>query len=186
MNPLIMFLGIPIILNLVGFIVASVNYRLYHTTPDKQIDWAVTVVCFLGGALGILISTLMFEPSYKKSVLMSRVFLAVCLVIQLSVFFWILGFGIQTNVLLLLLLFPYLIIINIIAFIAYGVDKKRASNGKFRLRNVFLLGLAFIGGTVGALLAMRLFNHKVNKKYYTCGVPLMMIMHLVVFVLLIL
>lgn len=42
------------------------------------------------------------------------------------------------------------------------------------------MGLAFVGGELGGLLAMKLFNHKTSKDYFTVGLPLMFIMHIVV------
>ena len=73
----------------------------------------------------------------------------------------------------------YLVAINLIAFVVYGVDKRAAIKGRFRVRVATLLGLAFIGGSVGALLGMYLFRHKTKKPQFTIGVPLMLALHLV-------
>ena len=43
-----------------------------------------------------------------------------------------------------------------------------------------LLGLAFIGGSVGALIGMYGFHHKTKKAYFTVGVPLILLMQVVV------
>ena len=181
MAPLIIILLVyPIVINIIGFIVSAIHY---HSKRLKDFDISVILVCLFGGALGIMISTLFFEKEIVKDNLMSRVFLAVCLVIQLSIVFWIIGLGLNSNLFVLIILFPYLVIINIITFIVFGIDKKRAEEEKWRLKNKLLLGLAFIGGTVGALAAMRVFHHKTFKNYYTWGIPLMMLMHLVLFLL---
>ena len=42
-----------------------------------------------------------------------------------------------------------------------------------------MLLLAFLGGTVGALLAMYVFRHKTNKDYFAVGVPMILVTHLV-------
>ena len=49
----------------------------------------------------------------------------------------------------------YLIIINVIAFLAYGIDKYKAKREQWRIPEATLIGLAVIGGSVGALLGMR-------------------------------
>lgn len=73
----------------------------------------------------------------------------------------------------------YLVAINLITFIVYGVDKRAAIKGKFRVRVATLLGLAFIGGSLGALFAMYLFRHKTKKLQFTIFVPLMLVLHIV-------
>ena len=65
-------------------------------------------------------------------------------------------------------LWSYLICINIITIAVYGIDKRSAVRGKWRIRVSTLLGL------VGALLGMHLFHHKTRKKKFTIGVPLML------------
>lgn len=57
----------------------------------------------------------------------------------------------------------YLAVINFIAFAAYAVDKVNAAEHRSRIRIVTLLGLAFIGGSIGSLLAMYLLRHKTKK-----------------------
>lgn len=203
-----------IAINVIGFIVSAINYALYHKTIDKQIDKVVTVVCLLGGSGGILISTLLFERALKKDVMMSRVFLIVCLVIQVIVVLLIVGvripafsglhsslqekwnslfdtsnrvfsgigsfFGAMISFFSKKWVWVYLIIVNLLTFAVYAVDKINAIEHRSRIRIVTLLGLAFIGGTVGALLAMYILRHKTQKDYFTWGVPLIMIMHVFV------
>lgn len=78
------------------------------------------------------------------------------------------------------ILLIYLAVINFIAFVAYAVDKVNAAKHRSRIKIVTLLGLAFVGGSVGSLLAMYLLRHKTRKDYFTVGVPLIMIMQVVV------
>ncbi len=59
----------------------------------------------------------------------------------------------------------YLIIINIISFICYGIDKYRSIKNKFRISEKSLFILSFLGGMIGSIIGMRLFHHK-TKKYY--------------------
>ena len=61
----------------------------------------------------------------------------------------------------------YLIIINITAWLAYGLDKWKAKAGKWRIPERTLLFLALIGGSVGALAGMFLFHHKTKSRSFT-------------------
>lgn len=78
-----------------------------------------------------------------------------------------------------------LLIINIITFAAFGLDKSKAKHGEWRISEMFLFLLAIAGGSVGALMAMNLFHHKTCKPRFAIGVPLILILQLagVVFLL---
>ena len=75
----------------------------------------------------------------------------------------------------------YLIAINLITFIVFGIDKRAAIKKRSRIRVVTLLLLSFIGGSLGGLLAMYLFRHKTKKLLFTILVPLMLILHIAAF-----
>ncbi|WP_228446366.1 DUF1294 domain-containing protein [Chryseobacterium sp. 18068] len=55
---------------------------------------------------------------------------------------------------------------NLIAFTVFGLDKWKATHHKRRFSEFSLLILTFFGGTVGAILAMMIFRHKVSKKSF--------------------
>lgn len=78
------------------------------------------------------------------------------------------------------ILFKYLLVINILTFIFYGIDKQKAIHNKWRIKEATLLGLSFIGGSVGALLGMFIFHHKTKKPRFKFGVPAMLIIHLII------
>ena len=61
------------------------------------------------------------------------------------------------------LLFAWLIAISLVTFFTYGYDKAAARSGQLRVPERILTGLAFIGGTAGALAGMRAFHHKTSK-----------------------
>ncbi len=63
-------------------------------------------------------------------------------------------------------LLSWLIGINIVTFLTYGCDKTIAGSGRTRVPERVLLGLALMGGTVGAWLGMRLFHHKTAKESF--------------------
>ncbi|MCF7930207.1 MAG: DUF1294 domain-containing protein [Acholeplasmataceae bacterium] len=73
-------------------------------------------------------------------------------------------------------LIAYLIIINIISFFLYGLDKKKAEKGKWRIKETTLLLFSLIGGGVGSILGMRFFRHKTQKNKFKFGVPILTIM----------
>ncbi len=76
----------------------------------------------------------------------------------------------------------YLIIINIISFLMFYIDKRKAKKHLWRIPEATLLFFAFIGGSFGAFIAMRLFRHKTkHAKFYVC-VPLFMIIHIIIIV----
>lgn len=79
------------------------------------------------------------------------------------------------------IIYAYFIIINIIAFAVYGLDKKRAIAEEWRIPEATLLTLAAVGGSIGALFGMQTFHHKTRKPKFRYGVPLMMFLHLGIF-----
>lgn len=72
----------------------------------------------------------------------------------------------------------YLIIINIIAFIAMYIDKKRAKIGKWRIKEYTLFILALIGGSIGAIAGMYTFRHKTKKARFVIGFPAILIIQI--------
>ena len=187
----IMHLGVfeiyLIVINVVGFILFAINTWLYNNTAEGEIDSALTIVALLGGSLGIIISICIFDFKAEKGNMMSRVFVASVFVIQIVIYLIVKGF-IKTELTIAFWNFfrqhkyilGYLVIMNVIAFIAYAIDKYNAIEHRSRIRNVSLLALAFLGGSIGALLSMYTFRHKTSKDYYTVGVPLILIMQIVV------
>ena len=58
-----------------------------------------------------------------------------------------------------------------IAFVLYGVDKRRAIKDKWRIPEATLIGLAALGGGIGAFLGMITWHHKTKKWKYRILVP---------------
>ena len=176
-----------IAVNIVGFVLYLINTALYAYTADKQIDAALTITSIIGGSLGILIAILIVDPKAVKGNMTSRVFIACVFVIQVIILLMLYG-HLDSNITVAFwdyldankLLAVYLIVINIITLVAFGIDKIAAIEHDTRIRIVTLLGLAFIGGSIGALIGMYAFNHKTKKDYFTVGVPLIIIMQIVI------
>lgn len=70
----------------------------------------------------------------------------------------------------------YLVAINVIAFIAYGVDKLRAIKGWWRIPESTLLLLAAIGGSLGAWAGMYVFRHKTKHLKFVLGIPTILLL----------
>lgn len=61
----------------------------------------------------------------------------------------------------------YAVAINLIAFVAFGIDKSLAEAGRWRVSEATLLGWAFLGGTPGAYAGRALFRHKTRKQPFS-------------------
>ena len=84
---------------------------------------------------------------------------------------------------LCLLLSVYVVAINLIAFILYGIDKKRAIQGKWRVSEKTLLLIAASGGSIGALAGMQVFRHKTKHWKFKVLNPLFLLIHIAVVLL---
>ena len=69
----------------------------------------------------------------------------------------------------------YLIVINVVTFLVYGIDKLKARQGSWRISEATLLMLAVIGGSIGALLGMKVWHHKKMHKKFKYGLPLILL-----------
>ena len=72
----------------------------------------------------------------------------------------------------------YLVTINVVTFFMYGIDKWKAKKSKMRIRETALLGLAVLGGSIGAWLGMKVWHHKTLHKKFRYGVPSIIIIQL--------
>lgn len=74
----------------------------------------------------------------------------------------------------------YIILINIIAFLAMYIDKRKAKKGKRRIPEKTLFVLVGLGGGIGGILAMYLFRHKTKKTRFVIGFPAILIFEVLV------
>ena len=72
----------------------------------------------------------------------------------------------------------YLAVINVVTFFIYGIDKWKAKKSKWRIRETSLLGLALLGGSIGAWLGMKVWHHMTLHKKFKYGVPAIIIVQL--------
>ena len=75
----------------------------------------------------------------------------------------------------------YLEAVNLLTLVVFGLDKYRAKVHRERIPEAALMGLAFIGGSVGALAGMYLFRHKIRKPKFYIGVPVILVAEIVFF-----
>ena len=72
------------------------------------------------------------------------------------------------------LLLSCIIVVNVITFVVYGIDKLKAKKGKWRVPETTLLLLAIIGGSVGAWCGVKVWHHKTMHAKFKYGIPLIM------------
>lgn len=74
-----------------------------------------------------------------------------------------------------IIILSYLVVINLIAFVLYGIDKKRAIRNEYRIRESALLWIARLGGAIGSWLGIKIFRHKTKHTKFRIVVPLWMV-----------
>ena len=85
----------------------------------------------------------------------------------------------------ILIVVIYFVLVNLIAFIMYGVDKKKAIKHKWRIPEHDLILVAVLGGSIGALLGIKAFRHKTKHPKFFIGVPAILIVQLILLVLIV-
>ena len=72
----------------------------------------------------------------------------------------------------------YLLAINAVTFIVYGIDKYKAKKAMWRISEATLLMLAVLGGSIGAWIAMRVWRHKTMHKKFKYGIPVILLIQI--------
>jgi uncharacterized membrane protein YsdA (DUF1294 family) len=83
-----------------------------------------------------------------------------------------------TTVQIALFLAAMVVIINIGSVIAIWWDKRRATNGEWRLKEATLLAWALVGGWPGGIWAMRRFRHKTSKRSFIAKYVLVILLNI--------
>ncbi len=73
----------------------------------------------------------------------------------------------------------YLVVINLMAFLAMWWDKRRAQKGEWRISEAGLFTLVLLGGGIGGIAGMYTFRHKTKKLRFTIGFPTILITEIV-------
>lgn len=72
----------------------------------------------------------------------------------------------------------YLLGINLVSFFLMGIDKSKARRRKWRIPEKTLFAFALLGGSIGAILGMRIFHHKTRHWYFVWGMPCILLAQL--------
>jgi len=78
----------------------------------------------------------------------------------------------------------YLIIINAVGLVLMLMDKRAARKSAWRIPEWRLMNIALSGGCFGIYTGMMLFRHKTKHPKFRIGVPLIMVLYIMLFVLL--
>lgn len=76
----------------------------------------------------------------------------------------------------------YLAGMNVVTFLLYGLDKWKSKRAKWRIPEATLIWMAVLGGSVGALLGIRLWHHKTLHAKFRYGVPAILIAQVLIVV----
>ncbi len=83
------------------------------------------------------------------------------------------------------LYFPFIFfvcVMNVITFLAFGIDKLYAVKGRRRIKESTLNLLAIMFGALGAVIGMKVFKHKISKPGFKILIPLFIILHAILVV----
>lgn len=67
--------------------------------------------------------------------------------------------------------YGYFVLVNIISFVVFGIDKYKAKKEEWRIQEKVLILLVGIGGGIGSILGMIVFRHKIRKPLFYLGIP---------------
>jgi len=76
----------------------------------------------------------------------------------------------------------YLLIINVLGFLAMGIDKWKAKRGRWRIPEDSLFMFTILGGGIGTIAGIYTFRHKTKKLKFTVGMPLILILEILLFI----
>jgi len=78
----------------------------------------------------------------------------------------------------------YLLIINLIGFIVCFYDKNASkSKGKMRIPESTLFTIAIVGGGAGFWIGMHFFRHKTKHWYFVVGIPIIVVIQSIIFLI---
>lgn len=76
----------------------------------------------------------------------------------------------------------YFIVINLIGFLAMGIDKYKAKRNYWRIPEGTLMMLAVLGGGIGTISGIYVFRHKTKKMKFTVGMPTILISEITIII----
>ena len=183
MNNISPFIVYLISVNISAFLLVLVN----KYAKKSFFDIIITIFAFIGGSLGAILGILIFDRKPEKENMLSRILIICILIIQIAITLLIKGKhpdGLNFNIIAFfkenLFFLCYLVLINIMTLIAFGMDKYYAVKSKSRIPIIALIGISAFGGTIGGLLGMYIFKHKTTKNYFSIGLRVILFTQLIV------
>ena len=76
------------------------------------------------------------------------------------------------------MIYIYIVVINALALALMLMDKYKAKKNLWRISEATLFGIAAIGGSLGAIIGMRLFHHKTKHLKFSVGLPILLVIHI--------
>lgn len=191
-----------ILINAVSFFLFAIDlHRHGKTGRTLQPAWIFMVSVLLGGAAGANLYFLLFFPHFMRSKRKSRkvnsiehdtyncwrICCLLTLVVQAIFVFTVYGSRIHLSLrqitpyrdkLMPGILF-YLVLINFVTFIIFAVDKWKARNNRFRIKEAVLFLLCLLGGTIGGIIGVHALHHKTTRQAFVVGIPLILLVQVV-------
>ena len=87
---------------------------------------------------------------------------------------------------LYLILAGIVLLCNIVAFSLYALDKKRAKNNEWRIKEATLIASAFLMGGLGAMVGMSVLRHKTQHIQFKILVPVALVLNIAIVVAIVL
>ncbi len=181
-----------ILINIFGLLVGWITLLQKGTNKKSNMNLFLEIISLCGGSFGVLLSFVLLDRKIRKENAMVKIFVLCLLIIQITFYLMLCkkiinvsSFSFYDYFIKNKFFLYYLILINVFTFIIYGVDKYKAIHSKRRVKIATLLFLAFLGGSIGSILAMYLFRHKTNKTYFKFGIPLILVTQIIFFLFLI-
>lgn len=191
-----------ILINAVSFCLFAIDLlRHGKTGKTLQPTWIFMASVLLGGAAGANLYFSLFFPHFIRSKRSSRKVNSIghdfynwwricCLlafIVQVILVFTVYGNGIHFSLRRIIpnrdILLPgvlfYLVLINLVTFLLFAVDKWKAEKKKFRIKEAVLFLLCFLGGTVGGIIGVHALHHKTTRKAFVAGIPLILLVQVI-------
>jgi len=72
----------------------------------------------------------------------------------------------------------YLVILNVVGLFSMWLDKRKAIQHKWRIKEATLLTIALLGGSIGSWIGMRVFRHKTKHMSFLLGIPVILFLQI--------
>lgn len=76
----------------------------------------------------------------------------------------------------------YLLVVNVVGFLAMGIDKFKAKEGMWRTKEKTLFLIAAFGGSIGSIIGMYTFHHKTKHNSFVFGMPFILIAQIAILI----